>query len=90
MRKPPDEFQRLVDWYHELTSIAGDEEKKLEVGRRILRQWAEECYTIGIVHQYQVTIVSNRFKNVPDEIIHSYRLKTPAYMGIEQFYIEGN
>jgi len=32
--------------------------------------------------------VSDRFKNVPDEIIHSFRLMTPGYLGIEQFYFE--
>jgi len=85
--KPPPEFQRLLDRYVELRSIVGYEERKLAVGRSILRQWAEECYTIGLVHQEQITIVSHRFQNVPDGIIHSYRLMTPGYIGIEQFYI---
>ena len=85
--QPPPEFQRLVDWYTELRGIADDSARKLELGRRILRQWTDECYAIGIVHQQQLTIVSNRFHNVPAEIIQDYRLMTPGYIGIEQFYM---
>ncbi|MBI5091675.1 MAG: ABC transporter substrate-binding protein [Candidatus Hydrogenedentes bacterium] len=85
--KPPAEFQRLVDWYLELRSITDNEPRKLELGRQILKQWTEECYTIGVVHQQQLTIVSKRFHNVPDEIIQDYRLMTPGYIGIEQFYM---
>lgn len=86
--KPPPEYQRLIDWYLELRSVVGDQERKLEVGRQILGQWAEECYTIGICRDQLVTVISNRFRNVPDEIIHDYRVLTPGYIGIEQFYIE--
>ena len=86
--KPPPEFQRLVDWYLELRSVVDDEERKLELGRGILSQWAEECYVVGICRQELVTIVSNRFRNVPDHIIHDWRIMTPGYLGIEQFYID--
>ena len=92
--KPPPEFMQLVDWYNELTSIAVDrthpenEARRLELGRRILRQWAEECYVIGICRPDQVTIVSDRFRNVPDRIIHDWRVLTPGYIGIEQFFVE--
>ncbi len=85
--KPPEEYQRLIDWYEELASTM-DPERRLELGRKILSQWAEKCYVIGIVRRYALTIVSNRFRNVPDEIIHSYRVLTPGYIGIEQFYLE--
>jgi len=83
--KPPPEHQRLVDWYVALCS-ATDEAGKLELGRNILRQWAEECYTIGICRQELLTIVANNFRNVPDTIIHAWQVYTPGYIGIEQFY----
>lgn len=86
--KPPPEFQRLLDWYRELRGVVGDDERKLELGRRILGQWAEECYMIGICRQRALMIVSDRFKNVPDRIIHDWRIKCPGYIGIEQFYID--
>jgi peptide/nickel transport system substrate-binding protein len=84
--KPPPEYQRLIDWYLELRATI-DPDRKMKLGRNILRQWAEECYTIGIVRQDLVTLVSNRFHNVPEQLIHSYRVLTPGYIGIEQFYI---
>lgn len=86
--KPPPEFLRLFDWYEELCSVVDDDQRRLDLGHRILRQWAEECYTIGICRQELLTIVSNRFKNVPDHIIHDYRVMTPGYIGIEQFYLD--
>ncbi len=85
--KPPPDIQRLLDWYLELVATT-DEARRLELGSRILGQWAEESYTIGICRAELLTIVSNRFKNVPDEIIHSWRLMTPGYIDIEQFYLE--
>lgn len=86
--KLPEEYQRLVDWYYELRSVVDNEPSRLELGRRILGQWSEECYTVGICTNELLTIVSNRFKNVPDHIIHDYRVMTPGYIGIEQFYID--
>ena len=85
---PRPEIQRMLDWYLELYSTATDEKRKLELGRSILRQWSDQCYTIGICRPELLTIVSNRFRNVPDHVIHSYRVMTPGYIGIEQFYIE--
>jgi peptide/nickel transport system substrate-binding protein len=87
--KPPPEFQQLADWYDELRSTVNDEGRKGVLAHKILDQWAEECYTIGIVRQQQLTIVSNHFHNCPEHIIHDYRLKTPGYLGIEQFFMEG-
>ena len=86
--KPPLEYQRLVDWYLELCSVVNDDARKLEIAQRILGQWADECYTIGICRKELLTIVSDRFRNVPDQIVHSYRLMTPGYIGIEQFFLQ--
>jgi len=86
--KPPEEYQRLLDWYIELRSVVGDEDRRRTLAHNILRQWADECYTIGICRSDLLTIVSNRFRNVPEHIIHDYRVMTPGYIGIEQFYID--
>jgi len=86
--KPLPEYQRLIDWYSELVAAGEDEGRKTELAHKILRQWAQESYTIGIVSQEALTIVSNHFHNVPDSIIHNYRLLSPGYIGIEQFYID--
>ena len=88
--KPPPEFQRLLDWYHALLRAHGPDAQgqKLEFGHKILRQWAEECYVVGICREELLTIVKNDFRNVPDHIIHDFRVMTPGYIGIEQFYFE--
>jgi peptide/nickel transport system substrate-binding protein len=84
--KPPAEHQRLVDWYHELKSTPSLE-YRLQVGRKMIEQWADMCYLIGIARKPEVFIISNRFRNVPDKIIQDYRLMSPGYIGIEQFYL---
>ncbi|MBI5094853.1 MAG: ABC transporter substrate-binding protein [Candidatus Hydrogenedentes bacterium] len=86
--KPSAEFQRLLDWYLELRGVVNDEPRRLELGHRILGQWADECYAIGVCRPDLITIVSNRFRNVPEHILHSYQTMTPGYIGIEQFYID--
>ncbi len=86
--KPTPEFQRLVDWYLEMRSTV-DEQRRLELGHNILGQWAEECYSVGICRPQVLTIINKRFRNVPEHIIHDYRISTPGYIGIEQFYFEG-
>ncbi len=82
------EGQRLLDWYAELAGCYGDEERKLDLGRRILSQWVDECYIVGIARKTEIAIVSNRFGNMPDTMIQSWRLMTPGYLGPEQFYID--
>ena len=84
---PSPEFQQLVDWYRKLAQTP-DPAQKLELGQRILSQWAEECYIIGIVKEKALTIVSNRFHNFPDSMIHCYRLMAPGYLCPEQFYLD--
>lgn len=83
---PPPEYQRLIDWYMAFRSVVGDEGRRQELARNILRQWSEQCYVIGVVRRKVLTIVSNAFKNVPERLINENRLASPGYIGIEQFY----
>jgi ABC-type transport system substrate-binding protein len=83
----PAEYQRLVDLYYELRSEV-DEGRRRGLAHQILGQWSEQCYSIGIARRKVLTIVSNRFKNVPEHIINDNRLSAPGYIGVEQFYIE--
>lgn len=85
---PTEEYQQMVDWYYELRSVVDDEHRRGELARRILRQWSDACYVVGIARRKVLTIVSNRFKNVPDHIINDNRVLAPGYIGIEQFYID--
>jgi peptide/nickel transport system substrate-binding protein len=85
--EPPPEHQRLIDWYEQIRSTPSDE-LRTELVQRILRQWADECYVVGICRKPEVFIISNRFRNVPDQIHHDYRLMSPGYLGIEQFWLD--
>ncbi len=85
---PTAEFQRLIDWYRELVHTFDDDERQLELGRNILWQWSNECYMIGLYRRHDLTIVSNRFRNSPDHVLHGWRVKCPGYMQPEQFYLE--
>ena len=85
---PTPEFQRLIDWYYELVHTVGDDRRQLELGRNILWQWANECYMIGLYRQHVLAVVSSRFRNCPDHILHGWRVQFPGYMQPEQFWIE--
>ena len=87
--KPSAEQQRLVDWYNEMVSTP-DERHRLELGGSILKQWAEDIYFIAICRPIELTVISDRFHNVPGEIQYNYRLMSPGYLGIEQFYIDAS
>jgi peptide/nickel transport system substrate-binding protein len=87
--KPSPDQQRLVDWYTEMVSTP-DAQRRLELGHSILKQWAREIYFIGICRPTEITVISDRFHNVPHEIQYNYRLMSPGYIGIEQFYIDAS
>lgn len=86
--KPPPGIQRLVDLYEAMKSTVGDEKRKMQLGHEILRQLSNECYWIGILRVPQPAILKNNFKNVPNQVIYDWRIFTPDYLGIEQFYFE--
>jgi peptide/nickel transport system substrate-binding protein len=83
--KPPSEQQQLLDWWLEMRATP-DDSKRLELGRKVLAQWAQECYVVGICRPPIVSIVNDRLRNVPDAFAYDYRLKSPGYLQIEQFY----
>jgi peptide/nickel transport system substrate-binding protein len=84
---PPPEHQQLVEWYLQMKSVPS-RQQRIELGRKVLRHWADQCYLIGICRKPEVFIISERFRNVPERIIQDYRLMSPGYIGIEQFYLD--
>ncbi|NPV07626.1 MAG: MerR family transcriptional regulator [Anaerolineae bacterium] len=44
--EPPEEYKRLIEWYDQLVAEP-DDERRLELGRRILDQHNEQVYVIG-------------------------------------------
>lgn len=63
---PPPEVQRLVDWWVEMTTSA-DPDRRVELGKNILRSQAENLWTIGTLGLApQPVVVSNDLHNVPE------------------------
>ncbi|MBN1351441.1 ABC transporter substrate-binding protein [candidate division KSB1 bacterium] len=86
--KPPPRIQRLIDLYEEMKLVVADENRRRKLAHEILRQHTDECYWIGILRVPQPAILKNNFKNVPDNVIYDWRIYTPDYLGVEQFYFE--
>ncbi len=85
--KPSEDMQRLLDLFYNLRSTP-DPEVRVHYGQQIIRQWAEECYVVGLCQPPVLTIASNRLRNVPEVINYDYRLKSPGYINVEQFYLD--
>jgi peptide/nickel transport system substrate-binding protein len=85
--QPNAEQQRLINWYHEMVTTP-HKPRQLELGHLILKQWAQQLYFIGVCRPIELTVISHRFRNVPQRMQHNYRLMSPGYIGIEQFYID--
>jgi peptide/nickel transport system substrate-binding protein len=85
--KPPPEIEQMIGWYEGLRATPVEAER-LELGHRILKQWADQCYVIGICQSPVLAVVSNRLRNVPEVINYDYRLKSPGYVNVEQFFID--
>jgi len=86
--KPTDEFMRMLGWYQDLARTDAPQ-RRLELGRKILRQWVDQCYMIGIVRRKEITLVGNRLRNFPEAMIQDYRLLAPGYLCPEQFFLKG-
>lgn len=85
--KPSAEIQQLITNFEELRATP-DETIRLERGRSILSQWATQCYSVGICRPPVLAIASNRLRNVPEILNYDYRLKSPGYINVEQFFID--
>ncbi len=72
--KPPEEYQRLVDWFYELKSSM-DEQTRIELGQKILGQHSEEVYQIGTCLIDILPLVrKNDLVNVLENGMADYRL----------------
>ena len=63
--KPPPKIMNLLDWWTEMRTTM-DEERRIELGKKILRSQAENLWTIGTIGLApQPVVVSDRLRNVP-------------------------
>ena len=63
--KPPEEIAKLIRWWDEMRTTL-DEDRRLELGKNILRSQAENLWTIGTVGlaPHPIVVIGN-LHNVP-------------------------
>ncbi len=63
---PPPEVRKLVEWYDDMIS-SPNEDRRIELGRKILRSQAKNLWTVGTLGTVPVpVVVSERLHNVPE------------------------
>ena len=66
------DVQRMVDLYYEWRH-SDSKAKRADVWGRMLAQWGDQVYTIGIVNgTRQPVVISERLKNVPTDGLYSF------------------
>jgi peptide/nickel transport system substrate-binding protein len=88
--EPPAEIAQLQSWYDQLTAET-DEQERIELGKKIIRQHDENVYMIGILQQpFQPVVVNSKLRNYLEEGVQSYRMLHEAQSWPEQlFYVDG-
>jgi peptide/nickel transport system substrate-binding protein len=87
--EPPQEIKDLYDWWNVMKTDPS-EENRLEAGRQIWRQMADQLYKVGTVGGLPVIyIAGNKVRNIPEDYLYNewnYMRWGPLD---PYFYIEG-
>ena len=86
--EPTPEIKQLQEWYGQMQTTA-DPDERVAIGKQIIQSHVDNVWMIGTVRYPAVAIVKNNFRNVPETVIQSWRLKSPGYTNVEQYWIEG-
>jgi peptide/nickel transport system substrate-binding protein len=88
--EPPEEIRRLIRWWDEMRTSM-DEQRRIELGKRILRSQAENLWTIGTVGLApHPLVVSNRLRNVPKAGYWGWDNRWTLPYHPETWYLEGD
>lgn len=69
--EPPQEIKDLYNWWNVMKTDPS-EENRIEAGRNIWRQMAEQLYKVGTIgDQPVVFIAKNSIKNIPEDFIYN-------------------
>lgn len=85
--EPTPDIKALQDWYDQMQTTA-DPDERVRIGKQIIQSHVDNVWMIGTVRYPAVAIVKNNFRNVPQDVIQSWRLKSPGYTNVEQYWIE--
>ena len=87
--EPAPELRELIDLFEEM-KITVDEAARTEIGKKIIGSHVDNVWVMGLVRYPAIAIVKNNFKNVSRDGVQSYRLMTPGYLDVEQFFFDQN
>lgn len=86
--EPPAEVRRQYEIMNELQGAVRADDRERLMGE-LLQISADSFYTIGLsLPAGDYYVVSNRLKNVPDEVISGWLYPGPAPVNFETFYID--
>ncbi|MFP4015688.1 MAG: ABC transporter substrate-binding protein, partial [Halanaerobiales bacterium] len=84
--EPPEEIKELYGWWNEMMNEP-DEERRMELGEKILETQAENLWTIGTVGESPwVATVNNNLRNIPEDVLWVWDTLWTTTRDPEQFY----
>ncbi|MFW5998992.1 MAG: ABC transporter substrate-binding protein, partial [Halanaerobiaceae bacterium] len=87
--EPSSEVKQLGEWYDEML-VEPDEDKRIELGKKILESQAENLWVIGTVGKAPyVVIASDNLNNVPDDGLWCWDTLWSMSRNPSSFYFEG-
>ncbi len=90
--EPPPEnsdFAVCLKWVEELGKTAYDDPRRVGIIQSILELNAANLWHIGIIGELpSVGVVKNNFRNVPEEAVSDWLIRTPSNTDPEQYWID--
>ena len=87
--EPPADIKELYGWYEEMLNTI-DEDRRVELGHRILETQAENLWVIGTVGQSPwVVAADNNLRNLPEDVLWVWDTLWSTTHDPSQIYFEG-
>ena len=85
--EPPEQIKQLLEWYEEMLQTT-DEERRIELGKKILRVNADQVWSIGtITNAKTVPLMNENFMNIPKYYFQTNSFQHSFYP--ETWYFKG-
>jgi peptide/nickel transport system substrate-binding protein len=88
--EPPEggPVRRAMELYGQYTTEP-DADRRLEIGKELIRLSTEQIWSIGTVGEFpNPAVVSRRMGNVPETLLSEHLLMSPSNARLEQFFIK--
>jgi peptide/nickel transport system substrate-binding protein len=88
-QEPPEKARQLIDWWQEMTTSM-DRDRRIELGKQILRSQADNVWTIGTLGLApQPVVVSDELHNVPERGYWGWDNRMTLPYHPETWFLEG-